>query len=350
MSLPLENKQEDSQINSKTDKSESTDHTLDEYTFDIDLQKSCLDSYFHKKENENKKLKVKNYSVTNAEYCKNLVNGIEKEIIYNSESTSEAKIINLQEELNFIKKEKAKTNSIINENPEMAIENYSKILAEIDRIFLTVQDHIIQDPVINDIGNEKKLIMSNLALAYTKRGRWKESTQIDEEIIKIDNKFIKSYARLVRSHVSLENFHQAQTYANYLRSNFSKEAMAQYADILEDFDKKHQAFEEKVNIYLYNYFYFNYLKSLKNLARKNKKKEVELKKEIEESKIKKQETNMSAQQNLSPESKKLPQEEIKTQVAKKHKNWLSALFGGLVFVSSSAGLFFLYKFRKNFTL
>lgn len=260
MSLPLENKQEETPINSQIDKSATTDHTLEEYTFDINLQKSSLDSYFHRKENENKKLKVNNYSVTSAEYSKNLVSGIEKEVIHNSESTSEAKIINLQEELNYIKKEKAKTNSIINENTDVAIENYSKILGDIDRIFLTVQDHMIQDPIINDIGNEKKLIMSNLALAYTKRGRWKESTQIDEEIIRIDVKFIKSYARLIRSHVSLENFHQAQTYANYMRSNFSKEAVSQYADILEDFDKRNQAFEEKVNLNDNNFLFYSHLR------------------------------------------------------------------------------------------
>jgi hypothetical protein len=88
--------------------------------------------------------------------------------------------------------------------------------------------------------------MSNLALAYTKIRRWKESIDIDEEILRSDSKFIKSYARLIRSHVSLENFHQAQGYASQLRSNFSKDIYGQYADILEDFDKKNQAFEEKV--------------------------------------------------------------------------------------------------------
>ena len=184
--------------------------------------------------------------MTNADYCKNLVSKIEKEVICNSESTSEAKIINMQEELNYIKKEKSKVNSIINDKTELAIENYSKLLVEIDKLFVIIKDNFLQDPSVEDIINEKKLIMSILALAYTKIRRWRESIDIDEEILRSDSRFIKSYARLIRSHVSLENFHQAQGFASQLRSNFTKEIIAQYADILEDFDKKHQAFEEKV--------------------------------------------------------------------------------------------------------
>ena len=223
------------------------DHTLDEYTFDIELPKSSLDTYTAKEENQNKKLKVMNYSVTNAEFCKDLVSKIEKEVNCNSESTSEAKLVNLQDELKYIKSEKSKTNSIINDKTELAIEKYSKLLGEIDRLFLTIKDYYLTDPIVEEISNEKKLIMSNLSLAYAKIRRWKESIEIDEEILRVDNKFVKSYARLIRSHVNLENFHQAQTYANYLKSNFGKDAIAQYADILEDFEKKNQAFEERVN-------------------------------------------------------------------------------------------------------
>jgi len=248
VSLPLVNKKEDSSSLPQIDGSGTTNHTLDEYTFDIELPKSCVDSYVFKDENPNKKLKIKNYSVTNADYCKDLVSKIEKEVICNSESTSEAKIINMQEELNYIKKEKAKINSIINDKTELAIENYSKLLVEIDKIFVTIKDNFLQDPLVEDIINEKKLILSNLALAYTKIRRWRESIDIDEEILRSDSKFIKSYARLIRSHVSLENFHQAQGYASQLRSNFTKENVAQYADILEDFDKKHHMFEEKVRL------------------------------------------------------------------------------------------------------
>jgi hypothetical protein len=224
----------------------SADHTLDEYEFDIELPKSSLETYVAKDENLNKKLKVKNYCVTNADFCKNLVSKIEKEVICNSESTSEARIVNLQEELKYIKSEKSKINSIINDKTELAIEKYSKLLGEIDRLFLTIKDYYLTDPIVQDISNEKKLIMSNLALAYAKIRRWKESIDIDEEILRADNKFIKSYARLIRSHVNLENFHQAQTYTNYLKSNFGKDSLAQYADIIEDFEKKNQAFEERV--------------------------------------------------------------------------------------------------------
>jgi hypothetical protein len=51
---------------------------------------------------------------------------------------------------------------------------------------------------------------------------------------------------------------------------------------------------------------------------------------------------------IKKEEKK--EEQIQAQVAKQSKkyNFIGALMGGLIFISSSAGLFFLYKFRKNF--
>ncbi len=42
----------------------------------------------------------------------------------------------------------------------------------------------------------------------------------------------------------------------------------------------------------------------------------------------------------------------KAEIAKKSSNksgFFSAFLGGLIFISSSAGLFFLYKFRSRFT-
>jgi hypothetical protein len=39
-----------------------------------------------------------------------------------------------------------------------------------------------------------------------------------------------------------------------------------------------------------------------------------------------------------------------SHVAKRHSGWLGAIFGGFMFLSSSAGLFLLYKYRKHFSL
>jgi len=54
---------------------------------------------------------------------------------------------------------------------------------------------------------------------------------------------------------------------------------------------------------------------------------------------------------IKSESVKTSEEKYSTQqVAKKQKSWFNILFGGILFISSSAGLFFLYKYRKNFQL
>ncbi len=84
------------------------------------------------------------------------------------------------------------------------------------------------------------------------------------------------------------------------------------------------------------------------MARKNKKKEEEEKlKKAEQEKIeaKKEQVPVKVETVSAPEEQSSTQ-----QVAKKHKSWLTVVFGGFVFLSSTASLFLLYKYRKNFAL
>ena len=83
---------------------------------------------------------------------------------------------------------------------------------------------------------------------------------------------------------------------------------------------------------------------MKNLARRNKKKE-------EEEKLKKAEPVLveNKEINIGQVNKKVQDENL-SSVAKRHKGWLGAMFGGFMFLSSSAGLFLLYKYRKHFSL
>jgi hypothetical protein len=48
--------------------------------------------------------------------------------------------------------------------------------------------------------------------------------------------------------------------------------------------------------------------------------------------------------------KKLQEEDTASHIAKRHKGWLSAIFGGVMFFTSSAGLYLLYKYRRHFSL
>ncbi len=222
---------------------------MDETSFDIELPKSCLETYYYKDSNATKCIKVHNYNPNNADFCKKLFDKMEHTVLITSESTKEAKLINTLTELNFVKEEKKKINSMINDRPDAAIEGYMRLLGEVERIFKLINDYRISDNNVAELENERKLILSNTAFGYTKIGAWREAIKLDEDIVKIDPKFHKSYARLVKSHTSIENFREAKLFADELTTRFPNE-VKNYHNIIEDFEKKFQAHEERV-IYLF---------------------------------------------------------------------------------------------------
>ncbi len=62
--------------------------------------------------------------------------------------------------------------------------------------------------------------MSNLALALKRNGMYKESVQVDSEIIDRDPKFDKSYARVIDSLITLNDLTLANRFHNDVHSIF----------------------------------------------------------------------------------------------------------------------------------
>lgn len=238
-SLPL--------IGESTSPSNSS-HVLEEVPFDIDIEKRHLETYAYRNEDPKKIIQVKNYNMTAADTCKSLFHKIEEQVLNQSESTNEAKAVNFQEDLKYIVETKEKINKIINVRQDEAIEKYKKLSAEIDEIFRKVKDQRMfeNDPYLKEILEQKKLVMSNLSLAHTKKGDYKDAIDLDLYIIYLDPKFDKSYARLVNNYVRMDNLNQAQVYAGKLRSLFKSETIAKYENILSNFDDAYKKYEEAV--------------------------------------------------------------------------------------------------------
>ena len=106
-------------------------HNLEDTTFDIDIEKKFLDSYALRNEDPKKLIKVKDYSIADAEASRNLFGKIQNQVITQSESTNEAKAVNWENDLKYVKESKEQANKFINK-PEMAMFEYLKILKEID--------------------------------------------------------------------------------------------------------------------------------------------------------------------------------------------------------------------------
>jgi tetratricopeptide (TPR) repeat protein len=238
-------------------------HNLEDTTFDIEIEKKFLDSYALRHEDPKKLIKVKDYSVADVETSRNLFGKIQNEVITQSESTNEAKTVNWESDLKYIKEAKEQANKFINK-PDMAMVEYLKILKEIDEIFAPIKEyHLFEiDANLRAIVDQKKLIMSNLALAYSKKGFHRDAIELDLKIIGMDEKFDKSYARLVASYLQIDNLHEAQVYANKLRSSFNSETVAKYENILGKFD---EAIKKSENVNKCFKEIFSVIKNIKNL-------------------------------------------------------------------------------------
>jgi tetratricopeptide (TPR) repeat protein len=224
--------------------SEPLSHNLDEVNFDLEIEKKFLDSYALRNEDPKKLIKVKNYNISDAETCKNVFGKIQSEVVLHSESTNEAKATNWESDLKFIIEAKEQANKFIN-NPDLAIIEYIKILKEIDEIFAPIKDYALFEvnPALRSIVDQKKLVMSNLALAYSKKGYVRDAIDLDLKIVGMDEKFDKSYARLIKCYLNIDNIHEAQVYASRLRGGFKPEVVAKYDDILKQFDEVNRKHE-----------------------------------------------------------------------------------------------------------
>ena len=141
-----------------------------------------------------------------------------------------------------------------------------------------------------------------------KQQKYVPSIEIDKYIIEnVDNKFDKSYARLISNYLSIDDLSDAKYYADQMKNLFNKEITDKYSDIINRLNEK----EEQKNIFL------------KNFYKKSKKKENKIIQNYKE--------------NLVNETMK-----------KKRNNFWSMMFHTTMFFGSGIALYFLYKNRKNF--
>ena len=86
---------------------------------------------------------------------------------------------------------------------------------------------------------KKKLILSNLSLSLTKQKKIKEAKKCDIEIIKkLDNKFSKSYARLINNYLDEKNVSCANYYYSIMKKECKKEEINNFSDIIKRLEKE----------------------------------------------------------------------------------------------------------------
>ena len=231
----------------------------------------------------------------------NKINDVNEYISF-SNYIKENNKINILDEILSLKEQ---GNAKIKEDIDEAIKIYDKAI----KIIYDYEDNPKKDTnILQQVVNLKKLILSNKSQMLLKQKKYVPSIEIDKYIIEnVDNKFDKSYARLISNYLSLDDLSDAKYYAEQMKHLFNKEIVDKYSDIINRLNEK----EEQKNIFL------------KNFYKKSKKKENKIIQNYKE--------------NLVNETMK-----------KKRNNFWSMMFHTTMFFGSGIALYFLYKNRKNF--
>lgn len=146
--------------------------------------------------------------------------------------------INIEE----IKKNKEIGNNFLKESKFSEAEKiYRKIIEKINEM---------PDDKANDkeIIEQKKFILSNLAMCLSKQNKIKESMECDKIIIKkLDKTFAKSYARLINNNLQLGKFNMARYHYDLMKINVDKEMMDKFPEVIPKIQKEIEKHDEMAN-------------------------------------------------------------------------------------------------------
>ena len=248
--------------------------------------------------NNDKKIKLRKIDISK---IFNLYEIKEKEII-NYILFPKYKKINILDEILSLKEQ---GNLKIKENIDEAIKKYDEAI----KIIYDYEDSEKKDSnILKQVIYQKKLILSNKSQMLLKQKKYFSSIEIDKYIIEnVDNKFDKSYARLISNYLSLDNISDAKYYSEQMKNLFNKEILDKYNDIFNRLKQK----EEEKN---------SFLKTFYKKSKKNENKTIQTYKE-----------------NLINESNQ-----------KKQQNFWKMVFHSTMFIGSGIALYILYKKRNNF--
>lgn len=194
---------------------------------------------------EEEKIKEKKITIEKSEDIKkeNISNEQKSENIENEKTPIKNHIKNIVKELSEIY---SQGNDLFKKNLYTeSISKYSEGFKIINEELLEVNRNRIMgfNQEIQDFIFISKKIMSNLSLAYSQIGKYKESVECDKKIISLDPVYDRSYARLFKSYLKLNQKAEAVFFGDILIKNFSDEVRNKYKDLIPKIEKEKQNLE-----------------------------------------------------------------------------------------------------------
>ena len=133
------------------------------------------------------------------------------------------------------KKEKA--NELLKKGDLINAESaYKEILNEIEKM---------SEEEKKEVQEQRKLILSNLAMTLQKENKIKESMECDKIIIKkIDPTFAKSYARLIDNNLRMDRFNMARYHYDLMKQHVSQDMISKFPEIIQKVEKEIEKHDE----------------------------------------------------------------------------------------------------------
>ena len=140
--------------------------------------------------------------------------------------------------------EKAKANALlIDKKYSKAEASYKTILDNIENI---LKNENVENK--NEILEQKKLIMSNLALCLKKQYKISEGMKYDRIIIKkLDKSFAKSYARLIEGYLDNDKISMARYHYDLMKANVDQETINKCSEVIDKLKEKIKANDQGVD-------------------------------------------------------------------------------------------------------
>ena len=140
--------------------------------------------------------------------------------------------------------EKAKANALLMEKKYNKAElAYKKIIEDIDKL---LQNENIENK--NEILEQKKLIMSNLAFSLKKQYKISEGMKYDRIIIKkLDKTFAKSYARLIEGYLDHDKISMARYHYDLMKANVDQETIDKCSEVINKLKEKVKTKDQEVD-------------------------------------------------------------------------------------------------------
>lgn len=227
--------------------SDETNHTIDECFLNIDIELKKLEFFHPALYTDNTHVKLNDYDISNAEYCRGLGKKLNNQVINDSESTAECLEEDTGDALKYLTGLKDKTNNDFRSKDfRMALKGYLMAYEEIIAYKRTLKPSTLSNnsEFMKKLKDLNAIVCSNIALCYYEFKEYDKVIEFCEKSI-AENNFDKAFNTLINCYLNKPHpeIYKAKEKRDHFLRVHSAEKMNKFKDTfdrLEDCLKKEE--------------------------------------------------------------------------------------------------------------